>query len=564
MFIWIRQHWIITTIGIVVVIAVGGAVYKSKTASKSTIVTAPVERRNLEQVVSVVGTVDVAERVKLSARRSGPLVAIRHKVSDHVSANDVIVEMKSTDEQIALQQVSAQLKKAQADLQLRLAGESKESLESLAATTQQRVVELNKAQDDLVSAHNDQQITIKTQQQLVVDARMNVKLAAQSSITTASGALNDADGILGVDIETANQAFRDNLAVKDPSAMITAKERYRAAQAARYQASTALSVSTPQEAAVSVDFLLDRTSDLLTSVSRVLETSVTNDAFPPATLSAKQSTIATDRTAINTVQTTLQSKLQAYDTAKLTQESQLNSAASAITAKQNAVLVAQAALENAKAAEQVKRVPPRAVDIAALEALVAQAQSQVSQAQQAIEDAMIRTPIDGVIADIPVNIGEVVAVNQTVVEVLGGRLEITANVPEVDIGKITVGQKATMTLDAFGAGEKLVGTVVSIDPAQTVIEGVATYTVTLQFEKENSRIKPGMTANIDMVTARRDNTLVIPQRAVRTVAGKMVVKVRSGVTVSEVPVSVGLIGSDGFVEVLFGLQEGQAVVVSGE
>lgn len=547
------------------VIAVGGLVYKSKTASKSTTVSTAVERRNLEQIVSVVGTVDVAERVKLSARRSGPVMAIPKKVGEHVRSGESIVEMKSSDERLSLQQANTQLKKVQADLQLRLAGESKESLDTLNATTQQRAAELQKAKDDLDSARRDEEIVTKTQQQLVADAQTNVKLAAQSGLTSASSALNDADGILGIDARTSNDAFEKNLAVKDANALVSATNFYGATKTLRTDASNALVTTSVEQQSLAVRALLDSANALLSSVSRVLETSVTDDSFSPTTLSSKQSTIATDRTGVNAAQTSLETKLQAFHSATLTQESSVHSARSAVVAKENAIAVATAAFESAKATEQAKRVAPRAVDIASLQALVAQYEVQVSQAQQAVEDTVVRAPLDGIISDIPVKIGEVVIANQTVAEILGsGRLEITANIPEVDIGKMSVGQKAVMTLDAFGSSEQFSGVAVSIDPAQTVVEGVATYTVKLQFDKDDARVRPGMTANIDMVTARRDNILVIPQRSVRTVEGKTIVKVRAGVTVSEVPLSLGLIGSDGFVEVLSGLREGQSVVVSGE
>lgn len=539
--------------------------YRSKTTSKSTIVTASVERRDLEQIVSVVGTVDVVERVKLSARRSGPVVAIAKKVGGHVRFGESIVEMKSSDERLSLQQADTQLKKAQADLQLRLAGESKESLDTLLATTQQRAAELQKTKDDLDATRRDEQIVVRTQQQLVADAQTNVKLAAQSGFTSASTALNDADGILGIDARTSNDAFEDNLAVKDSDALVSATNLYGTTKTLRADANTALATASVEQQASAVRALLDSTTALLASVSRVLETSVTDDSFSPTTLSGKQTTIATDRTAVNAAQSSLETKLQAFHSTTLTQESSVHATRSAVVAKENAIAVATAAYGSAKATEQAKRVAPRAVDIASLQALVAQYQVQISQAQQAVEDTIVRAPVDGVISDIPVKIGEVVAANQAVAEVLGnGRLEITANIPEVDIGKMSVAQKATMTLDAFGSSETFTGVVVSIDPAQTVVEGVATYTVKLQFDQEDPRVRPGMTANIDMVTARRENALVIPQRAIRTVEGTTIVKLRSSVTVTDVPLSIGLIGSDGFAEVLSGLQEGQAVVVSGE
>ncbi|MBI5135236.1 efflux RND transporter periplasmic adaptor subunit [Candidatus Uhrbacteria bacterium] len=564
MFSWIRAHKYISIGGIIILFVIGGLVVKSRTSYQSTLVTAPVERRDLEQVVSVVGSIDVSQRVKLSARRGGPIVAIPYRVGDAVSAGEVILQVKSTDEQLSLEQARAGLQKVQADLQVKLAGQSPESLSVLAAATEQRAQELQKAQDDHLAATNDQQIIIKTQQQMVADAKKNVQLAAQSALNTASTSINNADAILGVDNITSNETFRSNLSVKDPATLTLAKDQYRSTKGLHAQATSAATGGV-DAFATAADVLLKSTSTLLASVSRVLEQSVTGDTLTPATLAAKQSTIATDRTAVNTSQIALETKLQAFHTAPLTQESALQDASAAVTAKQNAQRIAQAAYDSAKATEASNRVAPRAVDIAALQALVGQGRVQVLQAEQAVEDTIVRAPVAGTISDIPVKIGEIVTANQTVAELLGkGQLEVKANIPEVDISKVAVGQKAALTLDAFGSSEKFTATAVTIDPAQTVVEGVATYTVTLQLESDDKRIKPGMTANIDMVTAERTNVLVIPGRALRRTDGKTVVKVQRASVVSEVTVVVGLVGSDGFVEIVSGVGEGESVVVSGE
>jgi multidrug efflux pump subunit AcrA (membrane-fusion protein) len=142
-----------------------------------------------------------------------------------------------------------------------------------------------------------------------------------------------------------------------------------------------------------------------------------------------------------------------------------------------------------------------------------------------------------------------------------GEYKIEANVPEVDVAKVAVGDPARVTLDAYGSAEFFPATISAIDPAETVIEGVPTYTVTLRFDQKDERIKSGMTANIDIRTDQREGVLYIPARAVLTDAdGRRFVRVPDGLATRDVPVEVGLRGSDGRIEILSGLSEGDVVV----
>jgi HlyD family secretion protein len=139
--------------------------------------------------------------------------------------------------------------------------------------------------------------------------------------------------------------------------------------------------------------------------------------------------------------------------------------------------------------------------------------------------------------------------------------KITANVPEVDVAKLSVGEEADVTLDAYGADVPFNAVVDLIDPAETVIQGVSTYKVTLRFVKKDERIRSGMTANIDIKTAKKEDVLYLPARSVITKDGKKYVKIPNGLTETlETEVTVGLRGSDGSIEILSGLNEGDTIV----
>lgn len=133
--------------------------------------------------------------------------------------------------------------------------------------------------------------------------------------------------------------------------------------------------------------------------------------------------------------------------------------------------------------------------------------------------------------------------------------------PEADIAKVKIENQAEITLDAYGNDELFVANVIAIDPAETVIDGVSTYKVTLQFSHENGRIKSGMTANINILSDKRENIIAIPQRAVTIKNGDKIVRIVDGEVILDRIVETGLRGSNGNIEIISGISEGDNVII---
>jgi len=140
--------------------------------------------------------------------------------------------------------------------------------------------------------------------------------------------------------------------------------------------------------------------------------------------------------------------------------------------------------------------------------------------------------------------------------------KIEAFVPEADIAKVAVGDLASSTLDAYGSYVDFPEQVTMIDPAETVIEGVPTYKVTLQFVAPDARIRSGMTANLEIHTHESDGVVEIPYRALASTATTTTVRVvsKDGKSYFIAPVMTGLKGSDGTIEIVSGLNPGDKVV----
>ncbi|MFC1756948.1 efflux RND transporter periplasmic adaptor subunit [Patescibacteria group bacterium] len=199
--------------------------------------------------------------------------------------------------------------------------------------------------------------------------------------------------------------------------------------------------------------------------------------------------------------------------------------------------------------------------IATQKAHVEKAEADVRNYQAKVYKTLIRSPIGGVVTVQDAKVGEIVSANIVLVSVISdSNFEIEADVPEVDVAKIELGDEARVTLDAYGDDVIFSAIVVAIDPAETVIEGVPSYKTTFQFKEEDSRIRSGMTANIDILTDYKEGVIVIPQRAVITRNGFKIVRILEDGQIREVEVKTGLRGSFGNIEILEGISEGDKVV----
>jgi multidrug efflux pump subunit AcrA (membrane-fusion protein) len=148
----------------------------------------------------------------------------------------------------------------------------------------------------------------------------------------------------------------------------------------------------------------------------------------------------------------------------------------------------------------------------------------------------------------------------------------TISLNEVDAASVKVGQKATLTFDAV-TDLTLTGHVSAIDTIGTVSSGVVSYGVTIAFDTQDDRVKPGMSTTAAIVTNIKQDVLLVPNAAVKSNTGGNYVMIPSsvasgavsgssenGVTVKQQTVIVGL-SDDNYTEIVSGSAEGDTVVV---
>ena len=157
-------------------------------------------------------------------------------------------------------------------------------------------------------------------------------------------------------------------------------------------------------------------------------------------------------------------------------------------------------------------------------AQVKQAEAAVNAADLDLKYTTIRSPVNGIVVARNVEVGQTVAAsfatpNLFLIALDLTKMQVDTNVSESDIGGITEGKEATFTVDAY-PGIPFAGTIRQVRLAPIAVQNVVTYNVVIGVDNKDLRLKPGMTANVSIVVAQRDNVLKVPNAALRFVPPK--------------------------------------------
>lgn len=219
---------------------------------------------------------------------------------------------------------------------------------------------------------------------------------------------------------------------------------------------------------------------------------------------------------------------------------------------------------NAKNNLALKEAGSTFATIQVQQATVKSAEAGVIQAQSALGDSVITAPFDGIVTKVDLSVGEFVSSGAPAINMISAaNFEIESFIPEADIAKIIIGNKANVTLDAYGDKIVFPAIITEIDLSDTEVEGVSTYKTILQFEKADDRIKSGMTANIDIQNEVRKDVLNIPQSALINTEGiKTVLVMDDGGKTKSQTIKTGSLDGLGNIEIIEGLNEGDRVVTN--
>lgn len=174
---------------------------------------------------------------------------------------------------------------------------------------------------------------------------------------------------------------------------------------------------------------------------------------------------------------------------------------------QNDVDVADTAYEGAVA------------QLAVAEAAVKQAEAALEAAELDLKSTVIHSPVDGIVISRQVEVGQRLSASFSIPTLFLiaqdlTKMQVDTNVSEADIGGIDEGREAIFSVDAY-PGEPFHGAVKQVRNAPINVQNVVTYDVVIAVDNRDLRLKPGMTANVSIIVARKDQVLKVPNAALR-------------------------------------------------
>lgn len=189
-------------------------------------------------------------------------------------------------------------------------------------------------------------------------------------------------------------------------------------------------------------------------------------------------------------------------------------------------------------------------------------ETQLDIAQSRLDSPMIKAPFDGIVTVLPVQPGDVVQVGMQAVQIDDlSKLYLDVQISEVDIPQVAIGQSAELIFDAFFESVYN-GEVIKIAPVGNSVQGVVEYTVRVALRDGDDRIKPGMTAAVNIVVDVKEDALVVPNSAIVVIDGQEQVFVRRNGGFKGVPITLGSY-SDFYSEVVEAdIKEGELIILN--
>ena len=201
------------------------------------------------------------------------------------------------------------------------------------------------------------------------------------------------------------------------------------------------------------------------------------------------------------------------------QKDQANLAYQKVTYDRDKALLKQNVVSQDQVDSQLSLNDQAVAQVALDEAAIQQQTASLKASQLNLNYTNIVSPVDGTVVSRNVDQGQTVAASyQTPTLFLVAKdltkMQVDSNVSESDIGYVQMGQRATFKVDAFPDRE-FEGTVGQVRQAPITVQNVVTYDVVVSVDNPEQLLKPGMTANVTLITARRDHVVKIPIEAIR-------------------------------------------------
>jgi len=565
---------------IILIMIAGGIWYyvnKGKNAPAN-VQTEVVSAQNLKQTVLTTGQVVSATNLNLSFQSSGVVKKIMVAAGSKVKTGDTLAVLNQDNASAALVSAQGALAQANANYQKVVAGSSNEQIKVSQEAVNAAQVSYNNSVSQYATIKQSAAATLSQAQKTLADLQspnaisdnkrsailstISAQLAAiKSSLDQQSQILNDnyLKNSFGATDSSSPANFRNaNVLVKPlldtANASLSLAESYKSDANIDRAVSDALAVLTQNISSLNYCF-----SALVNSVPTSNFSQAQLDNYKSITNSA----LASENPGASSIRSARQALTDALVAAQNSVTNAGLSQSQQLSAAQNQINSAKAALQQAQAtlAQQSANAKPADLNIA--KAQILSAKGQVESAKVILNNLVIKAPADGTITQVNIKVGEQANAMQEVMILQDiSSLHTEAYVSEANVASLKIGQSIDYTFDALGPDKHYSGKIMTIDPASTVISGVVDYLVKADLP-QIPEIKPGMTVNMTILVASKDNVLAVQSSSIINNNGQYFARLIDDPikkTYHQVEVQTGLSADGGLIEIISGLSSGQSIV----
>ena len=487
--------------------------------------------------VSETGAVKISEETNLNFKNAGRIEEIYVKIGDQIEQGQSLAKLGTGQLYIELSEAEAALEVTQADYNKLLAGSSEQEIKIAETEVLSAEINLNNAKQNLEDVKADAQEDIIQAYQDALDDLEDSYLKIYNAHKTAD------------DIKQSYFTSSDQEGVKVQENLEKIKQ---ARDAAKFYLDSAKESSAEQDIDLALLELKKNLSDSRESLE-IIRDMTDKPSYRDSVSDSDKTSLDNQKSYINTAYANIISASQTISGVKITNQTNINDAQANIFSAEIKLLKAQDELA-------LKKAGPTQENIDLYLAKIKQAQSKVFLLQDKIRETVLKSPGQGQITKINKRKGEMVQATDSIVSFLpSGPFQVEVDIYEEDVVEVNIDNIVKIILPAF-PDDVFEGRVASIDPAEKLINGVVYYEVVVNFQDSKEGIKPGMTADIIIETAKKENVLIISKSALKKENGNKIIRVFEEGEVEEKKIEVGLEG-DEYVEVISGLQEGEQVIV---
>jgi RND family efflux transporter MFP subunit len=571
---FVRTHKKKSIAGAVVLVLVAWGVYGATRPKQAEVISAVAERGDLTQTVEAVGEVTSERELELRFPTSGVVSNVYVKENQKVAAGQKLAQLRSGSLGASVSAQRAALDSAMADLAALEQGTRPEDIAIAEADLANKRASLDSAKQTLASAEMNLANSQTKLDTLRREADVNLAGEYSNAVGTLLRELSETENALTIVDDMLSRTDVNDAIVKNaPGADADIRNQQRKALQLVASARTKGNSATDYQAAI--DALNDGANASRSAVTALdalfsLLGSLKETAYlSAATRESYRSQVATERSSAQTSAESIGSTLSSLRNASATYDTRIAAEEGNVTSYQGTrdkaeadIRTYEASVRSAEAQLDLKRAGARQTDIDAARARVRQQQAQLARTQADYSDTILVAPIAGTVTHVNVRIGESLPAGAAVTLLGDSPYRVEMFVSEIDIPKVAVTQSGSIELDAF-RNKPFTLRVGDVDEAATDKDGVPKYRVRLDFVQPSADLKIGMTGDADIITGFKADVVHIPLRAiVENDKGEEIVRIlEEDGTWKEVPVTLGMEGSSGDVEVVSGVKEGDTVIV---